>query len=191
MKAIQAGKMQPARVTVVPNDFTEMKCVTLWEPWASALFVPRLDGSGLKLKIHETRGWAPSEKQLKPGDRLAISAAKTQIDTDTREPLSDWFLKRSLEYPDDANAFGAVLWRHWHQLPFGAIIGFGTFAGAERTERLIGRIDETNKRWGGFGPGRYGWELRDVKRFAAPIPVRGMQTLFTVRIPNSALASAA
>jgi hypothetical protein len=189
MKAIRAGEMAPARVTVIPDDFTVMTCVTLWQPWASALFVPRLDGSGLMLKVHETRGWAPSAKQLKPGDRLAISAAKTQRDTESGEYLADWWNER-VRLTAYRAAFAAVGWRDWDDLPFGAIIGFGTFVGATQTERLFGKIDQHDRHWGNFGPHRYGWELRDVKRFPAPIPCRGMQTLFPVRIPNAALAAA-
>ena len=180
-----------APTPATPHDSTEMACVTLWQPWASALFVPRLDGSGLMLKIHETRGWFPSVKSLAPGQLIAISAAKTQFDTETREPLEHWFNDKVKLVSPHAPAFAAAGLRHWHQLPFGAIIGFGTFVGAERTERLISKIDDVNKYWGNFGPGRYGWELRNVKRFPEPIPCRGMQTIFRVRILNSALAAAA
>lgn len=184
MKAIRAGTMAPARVT--ERKTVTMTALALWQPWGAAMFTPRVENNSRMLKAYETRGWAPSPRLLAPGDRLAIHGAKTQQDPKTREYLCDWWrdnVKRGARWTD----FAAAGWRDWDDLPFGAIIGFGTFVGAYRTEDLIagGKIDATEEAWGNYGPKRYGWLLRDVKRLDQPVPWKGGQSLFRVEIPEA------
>lgn len=160
-----------------------MRAISLWQPWASAMFVPRADFPAQMLKTFETRSWRPSVNALRPGELLAIHAAKTQQDPDTRERLSDWWRERVVGC-GFAEQFAAAGWGGWYELPFGAIIGYGRFVGAFPTGKLLANAaaDGVEQHFGNFGPLRFGWQMQSMKRLPHPISCTGRQGLFHVSI---------
>lgn len=155
-----------------------MITISLWQPHASALFVPRVADPRM-LKTHETRHWTPNPRLLKPGQKLAIHAAKTQVDPETREPLRDWWMER-VKRTDMAAAFSAAGFNDWCDLPFGCVIGYGIFEGAFATQPLVAGnlVDSVESYWGDFSPGRFAWRLSNMTRLAEPVPCCGRQSLF-------------
>lgn len=165
-----------------------MKAITIWQPWASLL--------ACGAKQFETRSWATSYR-----GPIAIHAAKKDISDVLRILPSDLASKMK-------KAIGA----EWKDLPTGAVIATAELVnvwhivyhpgpnvdkakhidiGAESittdkhdphfgdyfvpTEREIALGDWT--------PGRYAWELANVKPIA-PIPVKGKQGLWNWDRPD-------
>lgn len=148
-----------------------MRCISLWQPWASLYLVtPRA-------KLHETRHWHIKRQwpDWKPGDRIVIHAAHKFIkdhDSDFADILRD--------------RFGADWFR---TLPTGALIGTIAVNGCEKTETIFppGKMYSTftpeeraNYECGDFHEGRYAWEGSDPIMFATPIPFKGAQGIFNV-----------
>lgn len=154
----------------------EITVITLQQPWASAVFVPRIDAPARMLKEYETRGFAPTPKTLKMGDRLAIQAGKA----DTPK-LRAWWMANVRNTPHH-EAFVRAGIADWSDLPFGKIVGHVRFMGAYTSDDLFvrGMIDECERHWGLYGPGRLGWKLADATKLAVPIPCKGLQSLFRV-----------
>ena len=129
-----------------------MRCISLWQPWASAV--------ALGLKTIETRHW--STRYSGP---LAIHAAKRWT-ADVRE---------------DAATLAAAYDARLATPPLGVIVAVARLVRCEQTERILARgISPMEEDFGNYGPGRFGWILDDVRAFATPIPFRGAQGLFDV-----------
>jgi hypothetical protein len=135
---------------------------------------------GGMLKRFETRGWQPDPGMI--GQRLAICAAKTQVDPDTREKLRDrWMalVKRKVGY---CACFSVAGFDNWDDLPFGAVLCHGVLTRVVPTEKLLGEFaaqrDPFEEDWGNYSPGRFGWELSEVVVLARPIPIIGRQGVF-------------
>jgi hypothetical protein len=155
-----------------------MRCVSLWQPWASLWICGA--------KIHETRHWRIKRQwpDWKPGDRLVVHAAKR-------------FVK------DHDGAFAGILRQHfgefWYRdLPTGALIGTIAVTACDATESIfppglmpddMAPRDRVNFECGDFYPGRFGWEGSDPVLFPAAIPFRGLQGVFNV--PDDLLAGIA
>ena len=151
-----------------------MTTLTLYQPWASAMFIPRPDALAQMLKGFETRGFRPTERMLKPGDRLAIHSGKAD-----NEELRDWWMSRVKNTVYGA-AFAATGLYNWTDLPFGKVIGNGIFVGAFPTETLLANdaVDVIEQHWGNYGPGRFGWQMQQMVQLPLPVPCRGRQSLF-------------
>lgn len=154
-----------------------MKCLSLWQPWASAIAI----GS----KRIETRCWATSYR-----GPLLIHAAKRCRVGELRE-LEQHCCWRGAMLPLVALNDHFKDW-----LPFGAIVAiaelidcapthdFSSFdlvlprhaAGIQRTRCF----DWCEANMGDFSPGRFGWVLGNVRRIEPVIPYRGFQQLFDV-----------
>jgi hypothetical protein len=135
-----------------------VKALSLWQPWASAI--------ALGLKSVETRSWATTYR-----GPLAIHAAQRRLDDDEERDL----YARIAEL-DGAAARTAPEWRA-HRGVVVATCQLTMILGTrEAVER--GMIDERERRWGDFAPGRYAWFLGDVVRPEQPAPARGRQGLW-------------
>ena len=148
-----------------------MRCLSLWQPWASALAC----GS----KMIETRSWRTSYR-----GPLLIHAAKRRVikELEYLRGYSSW-----------VGALGPVLdvGRPFTDLPFGAIIGIGNLEACVATER-VSNLDAprrfveydpnvwTERDMADFSPGRWAWlfEPSSLRTFATPTPCRGYQGLF-------------
>lgn len=142
-----------------------MKSLSLWQPWASMLFVK--EASGYPVKRDETRHWPTNIR-----GRIAIHAAKTKEGSKDIDAL-------------DLAPFGLS----YDTMPFGALIGTVNLVACHNTERIRSQRTDANLYWGNYGPGRYAFEVKDVKLFPSPLPYRGMQGFFDV--PDSVLAQLA
>ena len=144
-----------------------VKALTMTQPWASLVAIGE--------NTIETRSW--STRYRGP---LAIHAAKG--------------------FPADARAlcrrqpYREVVARHGYasadDLPLGCVIAVAILEDVlafdrsslrgvrERARR--GELPEHEADFGDFSPGRFGFVLRDVRRLAVPVPVRGMLGLWTL-----------
>lgn len=156
------------------SGITIMKAITLWQPWAS------LWACGAK--EFETRSWATSYR-----GPIAIHAAKRPFDTD---PYFDKEL-----YPF-ADALGLSDIYSFHMLPYGCIIATAELVGCHRMVRHGGRgMSSDSPGWietesgiyepteqellfGDWTPGRFAWEIANVKMLETPIPAKGGQRLW-------------
>ncbi len=119
-----------------------MKAISLTQPWATLVVSGR--------KTIETRSWRPPEAAI--GQRIAIHAAKA-MGPGPEELAREWGLD-----PDE--------------LPRGAVVGFATIAGVDRTEDVRHTVDVDELLFGDFSTGRWGWHLTHPTE-TDPIPARG------------------
>lgn len=157
-----------------------MKCISLWQPWASLL----VHG----LKRCETRSWP-----LRHRGPLLIHAAKTW----SRDLAN---LSRAEPFRTALRGLG-VLWsdKDKPNLPFGAIVGRVEVVDCYPTERIAVaaeslhdpdpqvyrkadalHIGEREWAFGDYSDGRYAWLCANFVAFAEPVPCRGAQGLFDV-----------
>ena len=156
-----------------------MKAITIWQPWASLL--------ATGAKRYETRGWATKYR-----GPIAIHAA-------ARNPIK-------IPHDDDLRKFAEQAGiAPWADLPRGAVIAMaelvnvwhivyhpGTDVDTARHIPVGAESLTTNKHdphfndffvpteaeiaFGDWTPGRYAWELANVK-LITPVPVKGKQGL--------------
>lgn len=138
-----------------------MKAISIWQPWASLI--------AHSLKIYETRHWKPSENLI--GGLLAIHASKRWTADEAR------CMKRFvLDYADvKAKLSPDGLLRP----PLGAIVAACRLIAVYRSEEHFYQVDEKERTFGDWSPGRYVWQLEVVKLPPEPIPARGAQGIFT------------
>lgn len=108
----------------------------------------------------ENRGWRPY--QLREGDQLAIHAALRPADVASLASVRENAVRagRGLEVP--------ATFVH------GAILAVATFSHVVSSREEL----PADQRWWWVGP--FGWVLRDVRRLAQPLEVRGQQGLWPV-----------
>lgn len=150
-----------------------MICISLWQPWASALFAPRPDGSPLAIKPDETRHWPLPDRLI--GKEIGLHAAKR----DTREEREFW---ADMVNGDEMfeKAFAAIGIKSYADLPRGCLIGTVVFGSPVRTH--LAKPDELAKCWGNHGPDRWSWPVVSRKLYDAPVPCLGRQGFFHDRI---------
>lgn len=175
-RTVRAGELgkwgwgKPSAEPKVPP----MKCLSLWQPWASLLVAGR--------KLCETRGWP-----LHHRGPLLIHAAK-KMDADIRLVcMSEPFKTVLAELDLTAGT-----------LPLGAVVGRVDVVECYPTEaveltaadvRALGQVLEITRAeeaFGDFSPGRFAFLCRNPVRFDKPVPVAGRQGLFDVAIPEAA-----
>ncbi len=135
-----------------------MKCISLWQPWASLWLSPR--------KVHDTRHWSTSHR----GWLLVHAAKRFEKKFEADDPLR-------LILDDE---FGG----HWAMdLPTGALIGMVEIVACRRTEEIAfpQPIESSDDyQCGDFGDERFGWQRGGYRCFDRPIPYRGAQGIFSV-----------
>lgn len=169
-----------------------MKCLSLWQPWATLLAHGR--------KRVETRGWSTSHR-----GPLLIHAAKKWTREIEEIALAEPFARVLREIGVlSYGSFGAAQW----SLPLGAIVGRVDVADvfdaedvwaepnhtdAPVRERRFGMLTLTTgmdeHAFGDYSPGRFAWLCTNPVAFATPLPFRGAQGLFDV--PEDLLLGAA
>lgn len=132
-----------------------MKCISLWQPWASLWLT--------SAKIHETRHWSTDHR-----GPLLVHAAKKRIPKDWA--MDDLFEICVLHFGDN--------WRE--TLPYGKVLGRVDIADCVSTNGLaIGSVVDFV--CGDFSFGRYAWKRGPViTRFKEPIDWVGRQNIFHV-----------
>lgn len=158
-----------------------MKALTLWQPWAQLI--------AILAKLYETRSWATNYR-----GPIAIHAAKRDphdimccLPTNVQQAMFD-----SL-YAAFGIKSGAL-----NKLTTGAVIATAELVGCHKIVRtgvgdrgpwtevlLPGRgniltipLQGNELLFGDWTPGRYAWELANVKLLDEPIPAKGKQGLW-------------
>ena len=170
-----------------------IKAITIWQPWGSAI--------AIEAKGYETRGWATSYR-----GPIAIHAAKRPymniiktLPADTRR-----ILQQLLNYEGEALPTGAVictaeLVNVWHivynpgtdvdvakNIPIGAESMSKDKHAPDFHDYIVPTAQEFAL--GDWTPGRYAWELRNIKLLPEPIPAKGQQGLWNWEPPEEVLA---
>lgn len=150
-----------------------MKAITIHQPWAMLC--------ALQEKRNETRSWATKHR-----GPLAIHAGqKVDREACEREPVKSVLAKYG--YTAD-------------NLPAGAVVAVCTLAECWNVQHHGGKVYKTGNGlpmpipmndfrgdaeilgnelvFGDYTPGRYAWELADVKQLPEPISVKGKQGLW-------------
>lgn len=132
-----------------------MKAISLWQPWASAI--------ACGAKRIETRHWATKYR-----GPLLIHAAK-------RWDAHQRFFTRNEQAAGRLPA----------DLPRGVIVAACHLVACIPSDDLMADpnafgLTATDKRYGDYGPGRFGWLLEDVIALPEPIPYLGKQGFFNV-----------
>jgi hypothetical protein len=131
-----------------------MKALSLWQPWASAIFCK--DHEGVVLKPDETRHWPTNVR-----GRIAIHAAKRRMDS------YGHYLSTLLA--------GSMNLNH---IPFGCLIGTIEIVDCVKTETV--KRNQWQEVWGNYETGRYAFVLSGPQLFETPIPYIGRQGFFNV-----------
>jgi len=133
-----------------------MRVITLTQPWATLV--------AIGAKKMETRSWEVTFR-----GPLLIHAAKG--------------------YPRDAKEFASssgvisVTGMQPSDYPTGVILAKCELVGCIRTtkefEAALHRDNLQEWMFGNFEPGRYAWQLQDIRRLAKPIPAKGALGLWS------------
>lgn len=137
-----------------------MKVISLWQPYASLI--------AYGFKEYETRSFQPPKVLI--GHILGIHAAKRWTVEEAR------YMKRFvLDYPDVREKLSpdGLL-----RPPLGAILCACRLVAVYRSEAHYYQVDEKERAFGDWSPGRFVWKLEVVKVPPEPIPARGMQGIF-------------
>ena len=134
---------------------TALLALTLTQPWATLV--------ALGAKRYETRSW-----RTRYQGTLTIHAAKG---------FPAWARAECAEEPF-ATALGGLNSR---DLPIGAIVAVAELVRCVPTDPPPPMIGKQEISFGDWSPGRWAWELKDVRALATPIPCRGALSLWPVR----------
>ena len=145
-----------------------MKAISLWQPWASALFTG--------LKPDETRSW---QLPLWAVDTIiAIHAAK-------RDTTAERWIWDEIADTSDLEAFRNVGVNNYAGLPRGCIIGTVVFEPSIRLDSMIRRCrTPAQMEWGDYSDGRFAWPVKKAVLFPEPIPYIGRQGFFDWSPPD-------
>jgi ASCH domain len=164
-----------------------MKALTIWQPWASLIMVGA--------KPFEFRGWQPPRSII--GQRIVIHAAARKIDREETCELyhvlyhrlaSDELLKAAREtclYPK--RALDVLRQALTTGLPMacglGTVIIGEPLIGTAVAEMFgVARANDSDR----DQHANWGWPLIDVEAWPEPIPMKGMQGLWTWPTPEDA-----
>lgn len=146
-----------------------MICLTVWQPWASAIIYGAKD--------RENRGWPTSHR-----GELAIHAAASKVDWDA--PDHAW-TAAGLMPPPRCQRFDRSGWTGSLQL--GQVLGVVDLSGCHRSQGSGQRLDcpgctqsSCCQPWG--HPAAWHWEVTAKRPLTEPIPCRGAQRLW--RLPE-------
>ncbi|HLJ25290.1 MAG TPA: ASCH domain-containing protein [Candidatus Angelobacter sp.] len=131
-----------------------IKCLTLWEPWASAM--------AKGLKHVETRPWYTHYR-----GPLAIHAAKKRFNPNKYSPEFAHLCRKVNFWPDN--------------LAYGRLLCIVDLIACHRTEAFVPLADE--KPWGNYENGRFAWVTNNLRVLPIPLQVTGRQGLFNWQVP--------
>lgn len=124
----------------------------------------------IRSKGIETRGW--KYPPYAHGLRIAIHSSKGY----RREDVE------AFHRPSVYQALLAAGYDYFGALPRGCVVATAELAGCVPAEEVVvERARDLELEFGDYGPGRWGWLLKDVHRLETPVPCRGFQKLW--RLP--------
>ncbi len=121
---------------------------------ALTLHQPWASAIAAGLKRYETRSWATIYR-----GPLAIHAGKS-VPAYAREDYE--FAPTAIARP----------------MPLGAVVCVADLIACHRTEDRADAVSFEERGWGDWSPGRFAWELTNLRVLAPPIPARGAQGLW-------------
>lgn len=155
-----------------------MWALTVKAPWGSLIEWGE--------KQYETRTYEPGQNQLKPGDLVAIHQGKA-FNNDQQIYCHQSLVLRALVRNKAASP--------QDELPFGKVLCLCEFQGATPVEQLLTNdmhpIGHSERLFGFYEPGWYGWKLKVIHRFNPYIPARGQLRLWQWNMPDEALRQVA
>lgn len=131
-----------------------MKAISLWQPWASLWLS--------NAKVNETRHWPTDVRGT-----VAVHAAQRFVKNDLPRRLVDVLED---EFGED--------WRK--ALPTGALVGTVDLIDCRRIGGAFDAAHRDDVFCGNWEAGRYAWQRGAFRRFATPIPFKGLQGFFSV-----------
>jgi hypothetical protein len=142
-----------------------MKCISLWQPWATLLV--------LGPKKFESRSWKLPEKLI--GQRIAIHASKKRTPYQQELCVTEPFRAALI-----ATGYLGIA-----DLPFGAIVGSVIFSEPWNTTHpkflaMLGNMPSCELAFGDFSPGRWAWPVTKCHQLKVPIPFKGAQGFFNL-----------
>lgn len=146
----------------------KIKCVSLWQPHASLMFLE----PDWRKKV-ETRGWETSYR-----GPLAIHAAKTTKGMEIIDYEAE--IARALVHAKLLDYDFKEGVTKWHTLPLGALLGVVNLVDCQPTEKLRRTVTPRERCFGNYEPERWGWITEDARALPAPVPYRGMQRIFEI-----------
>lgn len=170
-----------------------MKALTIWQPWASLI--------ACGAKQFETRSWATKYRgaiaihaAMKDPNKLSL-LDKEALEQIVREEINAGRCPTWSLMPRGAVIATAELVNVWHIVTRPALdmdnardidIAGESMVG-NKVDELFGRYFVPTRKeiaLGDWTPGRYAWELTNVKILPEPIPVKGKQGLWNFEIPE-------
>jgi hypothetical protein len=158
-----------------------MYAISLYQPWASAMFTPR-ETSAPPLKAIETRSWAMRGCLI--GQRVAIHATRLSLSrTGVREQKEMW--KKLKAVPHYRAAFAAQGITDFLELPFGCVLGSVMMLRSIPAMEAIesGWADDTEQFFGNYLTGRHAWLTSHPIIADKPIPISGKQGVWIWKPP--------
>ena len=142
---------------------TNMKAISLWQFWASAI--------ALGLKRNETRSWSTNYR-----GPIAIHAAKRH----TRD-LEEHF-NLLMSRGDFRQTFSAANLHSFTMLPKGAVVAVAELVEVVPTEVMLkaGRVGDLEMNLGDYGINRFAWRLENIRPLPQPYFIAGHQGFFDV-----------
>lgn len=131
-----------------------MKAICLWQPWATLV--------AIGAKRVETRGW----KTNYTGELAIVATALTP--PFARDLACSGIFASALK----AGGVGPT------PLPTGCVVGVVELHAYLTTESCREQIDDRERAFGDYSPGRYGWLLRNARALPHPLPCKGRQGMF-------------
>ena len=152
-----------------------IKAITLTQPWASLVAVGA--------KRVETRSWRPFASQLRPGDRIAIHAAKGWT-AENRNICTTEPFRSAIRTAYRAGLFCYLPQPDMRLLPRGQVIALARFVRAvPGNAPAIDNLSDQELAFGYYGPGRWAWFLDDVRPIE-PIAASGRLGLWDWEVPD-------
>lgn len=146
----------------------------------------------------ETRSWPATSNGHGYRGWVAICASKKTKESPKEggRPLYEIFMDVLVRAPESVPRFaehgytsigkhpvgGDYFHCYSERLPLGSVVAVGWLQDCAQTDGLKISIEE--RAWGNYSPGRYAWVFSEVWRINQPFPVRGMQKLFDLQMPD-------
>lgn len=158
----------------------KIKAITLWQPWASLWAVGA--------KKYETRSWKTDYR-----GPIAIHAAKMNFNQALRKMFSDKEA-RNLFFDKAINCLRKGSRRKAVWLPYCSIIATAELVGCHRiyghpgctgwidTPEGVYKPSNPETDFGDWIPGRYAWEITNIKILDTPIIAKGQQGLWNFNL---------
>ena len=132
---------------------TRAPALTVWQPHATLIMLGH--------KRYETRHWAPPLALI--GREFAIHAG----------------VSRKTMHLCDAEPFRSRL--AGRDLPIGTVLGTARLARVVRmTDAFCDELEDEERAFGHFAPGRFAWEFDEHRPLAQPLPYRGAQGVWWI-----------